>query len=475
MDAAAHYRRSTSSWKTYRAKHRWQRISKFPDGIKPPEKVRIYRQNEHFRLQWWDPAVKRNLSERVDGDLVQAISRAREIDERLRNFRTSGMKRHRVRQNELVDAFIADLQRRSDAGEIDPRTAIRYQTALAHYRTFVGLPNVESTYRNASRIDREFALQFAAWLASLQVAPNGHPHTRRRRMASTHYVQDIVRSMFEWASDADRGNLLPDGFRNPFAGKRRACTDVVRDPFGEPDITVSMAARFLRCCDRFQLPVFALTTLYGVRPSELTFLFLENISDGWLHSACNPALHYFSKGRRDKRLPLLDELKVLWCRESIPAKGLMFHNRRVADGRERPPLLGASRERLEEEFAQLCNGSRLNSARDRIRVRDRLLKDAGALSYDHVEHEFRKIARQLDWPRVATLKDFRHCFSTEMENSGMPEFYRRYLMGHSPGRSALVSYTHLNELREHYEQAARNRLKPVIETLQGCLQALGDA
>ena len=44
----------------------------------------------HFVLQWWDKAAKRNLSERIDGDLVAAITRPRYIHERLENFHSSG-------------------------------------------------------------------------------------------------------------------------------------------------------------------------------------------------------------------------------------------------------------------------------------------------------------------------------------------------------------------------------------------------
>ena len=88
----------SSTWcEKYKTKHRWIRIEKFPDGIDPPQKVRIYRQNDYFRLQFWDPAAKKNLTERVDGDLVTAIFRAREIEERLKHFRSSGLGRGKLK------------------------------------------------------------------------------------------------------------------------------------------------------------------------------------------------------------------------------------------------------------------------------------------------------------------------------------------------------------------------------------------
>src|SRR5262245_59310076 len=73
-----------SAWtRKYGDKHRFQRVTGFPAGIVPPERVRIYRRGGHHLLQWWDPDAKRNLAERIDGDLVNAIARARQVEERL--------------------------------------------------------------------------------------------------------------------------------------------------------------------------------------------------------------------------------------------------------------------------------------------------------------------------------------------------------------------------------------------------------
>src|SRR5947208_17075348 len=72
------------SWSArYGAIHRLARLTEFPSGIAAPRKVRVYRRVHHYVLQWWDPAAKRTLSDRVDGDLLSALIRARQIDERL--------------------------------------------------------------------------------------------------------------------------------------------------------------------------------------------------------------------------------------------------------------------------------------------------------------------------------------------------------------------------------------------------------
>ena len=466
---------TVTNWtKKYGTKHRWQRITEFPLDVAGPKRVRIYRRSDHYILQWWEPAAKRNLSERVDGDLVSAIARARRIDERLEHFKRSGNTPRRMRHSELVQSFIADLNRRADAGQIDPKTVVRYRSALGHYLTFAEQQAVSAAYPSATNVDRKFALQFSAYLGNSLISPNGHPNSQRRRMISTRYIQDVVRSVFHWAADPERGGLFPDGFRNPFVSHNRQSLDVASDLFGEPDVTLEMAATFLASCDRFQLPLFSLIVLYGLRPSEPCFLFRENHTAGWLKIGCDPALGYVTKGRRDKRLPLLRELSVLL--DSPPetqTAGLMFVRRPVAELRESPLLQGTSQEDLRTMYAQRCGQRSCRSAADRLRIRDQLFREVGGLCYDHIEHEFRRIARQLHWTPSATLKDFRHLFSTTLQNAGMPEFYMRYLMGHSPGREAIVAYSHLNELRERYQEAVERELRPLVTAVTRQAARLG--
>ena len=83
---------NASAWRErYGDKHRWRRFVAFPAGIAPPRKVRVYQRAGHFLLNWWDPGEKQNRSERVDGDLLATLSRARAIDERVTTVRTAGV------------------------------------------------------------------------------------------------------------------------------------------------------------------------------------------------------------------------------------------------------------------------------------------------------------------------------------------------------------------------------------------------
>ncbi|MFH1921718.1 MAG: hypothetical protein ABIP48_17780 [Planctomycetota bacterium] len=439
-------------------------MTEFAHGIVPPKKVRIYRRGHHYLLQWWDPRQKGTLSERVDGDFVAAIARARQIDDRLEHFRTSGIRCRPVGHRELVDNYLTNLGRRADAGEIDVRTVKRYASALNnHYLPFALRPEIERRFRHAAGVDREFQLEFATYLNGVTVRPNGHVNSARRPMRGQGYVMDVVRAMFEWATAPEGGNLLPEGFRNPFVRRGHPRGDNI-DQFGEPDITVAMASEFLLACDAYQLVLFTPLAFYGLRPSELCFLFHEQADREWLGVLCQPELAYLTKGGRDKRLPLFEPLTSLVAANAGGAtSGLIYVRRRVQQGRETPRLLGATRAQLVAEFERRCDRERVKSAGQRRRTRDQLLHDAGATTYDHIVTEFRKLQRRLGWSPEATLKDFRHLFSTCLENAGMPEHYRKYLMGQSPGRAAIVGYTHLNQVRQHYQRAVDTELRPLVD------------
>src|SRR5690242_12250309 len=74
----------------YGARHRMRRLTQFPPGVEPPRRVRIYWRNDHWVLQWWESKLGKNCAERVDGDLIAALVRAREIDRNLLERKNSG-------------------------------------------------------------------------------------------------------------------------------------------------------------------------------------------------------------------------------------------------------------------------------------------------------------------------------------------------------------------------------------------------
>lgn len=454
----------------YGQRHRLERMTTFPKGIHAPVQVRIYSRAAHYVLQWWDPAAKKTLYDRVDGDLIDAIARAREIDSRLVNYRSSGHVDRKLGHADLVDQFRADLARRADAGELAPATVSRYGSALDHYMNFVTRTDATATCRYVGHADRNFALRFASFLSGLMISSNGHSNAIHRLMKGQDYVLDVVRAMFEWAADPQRGHLLPSGFSNPFRKTIIARRNVADDIMGEPDITIAMAQAFLMACDDYQLKLFAPMLLWGLRASEPIFMFHEKIRDGWMHLDCVEDLGYLTKGHRNKRLPFIESVaQLLLGTAGEQQSGLVHMRRGVAKGRK-VPLLGASLDDLILEYQRRCQRSGAGTSVARAAIRDSIVRDAGGLTYDLIHGEFTSVARHLNWPATATLKDFRHLFNVSMENGGVTERERRYLMGQAQGRAAIVNYTHLNKLAEHYHRAIDFEMSPLIEIIKAKLK-----
>lgn len=467
-----------TSWsERYGERHRWQRLTDFPAGLQSPTKVRLYRRGAHYLLQWWEPAAKRNLTERIDGDLLAALLRARQVEDRLVHFRSSGQTRQqRLDHVDMVDRYLDDLKRRADAGAIDPATVRRYAAALSHYRVFSEQPTVRKAWPQAAKVNRDFRLAFTAFLRDRSVAPNGHAHGTARPMKGQRYVLEAVRTLFAWAADPDRGNLLPEGFRNPFLRLEGSRNLLQGDPLADPDITLAMAIELVRTCDRFQLRLFVPLLVFGLRAAEPCFLFREYLDADWLRVPCNRDLDYETKGHRSKRFPLVAALQSFW--EELRrggGQGLLYERRAVVEGQERAPRRGAVLADLVLEYRRRCEAGRSLDAAGRERLRDQLVREAGGLTFDHIEAEFKRLAGSLGWPACATLKDLRHLFATTLGNSAMPEGYRRYLMGQAPGRAAIVAYTHLNDLKRHYAEAIQQEWQPLIEAINRRMTECGAA
>lgn len=136
-------------------------------------------------------------------------------------------------------------------------------------------------------------------------------------------------------------------------------------------------------------------------------------------------------------------------------------------------MLGVTPDELAAEYRRRTRDPGSVDRRTRLRERDRVLREAGGLRYDDVEAAFRGVAGRLGWPAAATLKDFRHLFATALANASLPDGYRKYLLGHAPGRDAVVAYTHLTRLREQFESVVRREWGPFVAAVRERLAATG--
>ena len=70
--------------------------------------------------------------------------------------------------------------------------------------------------------------------------------------------------------------------------------------------------------------------LFGLRATEPCYLFVEHLDNQWLRVPCLPELSYYTKGRRGKRSPLLQELQGFWHELLGPrTQGLLYGTARL--------------------------------------------------------------------------------------------------------------------------------------------------
>jgi hypothetical protein len=435
-------------------------VTRFPVGVRKPVKVRIYRRRDHYLLQWWEPTRGRTCYDRIDGDLLDAIATARQIDDRLASSGRSGAASNLVPPEQLVERYLADLTARADAGTLALRSVSRFRAALDHYLAFIRDAGIDARCRRSiAAADRKLALSLSAWLAARCVTPNGRSSgstsSAGHPMSKPDFVLDVVRAAYAWAADPQRGDLLPAGFSSPFRrcviGRSRVAP---RNLLGEPEITNDMAVKLVEACDDYQLRLMTPMLLWGCRPGELGWILRERTDAAYLRVACLPELDFVTKGIRDKSLPMIDVAREILVPAGSSPTGLLFLRRDVLIGSVRPLLLDASYEQLVAEYRSRIAAQRASTAVERIRIRDRLMYDAGAVRYDDVEREFAELKRRLGWPRAATLKDLRHLAQTNLDNGGLSREARQYILGQAPDQAAIGHYVHLNQLGGQYAAAA---------------------
>ncbi|MFO0850792.1 MAG: hypothetical protein U0871_19880 [Gemmataceae bacterium] len=475
---AAPTRPADRSWADrYGVRHRWVRLADFPAGLTPPRKVRVYRRCGRYLLNWWDPAAGKNRSERVDGDLLAALARARQLDDRVTAGRTAGLgAAGRVGHADLVARYLADLGRRADAGEVaagrSPGTGPPWPTTwpTATGRTPAGWPR-----RPPGRGGSSGSGWPPSWPAGRSPGTAGRGCSAAAAVPG--YILAAVRAAFAWAADRTAAASCRTGSTARSSGPagRPGCSAGTRWP--PPTSPLPMAAAFLAACDQYEARLFAPGVLFGLRAAEPRLLAREHLTAAELAVPNLPELDYTTKGRRDKRFPLPAALGPVWAalRAGGP-HGLLFVRRAVAEGADRPPLAGASLADLAAEYRARVGRLPAGAGRAaRVRVRDGVLRDAGGLTYDDIGRAFGRVAGRLGWPAAATLKDFRHLFATALADAGVPDGYRKYWLGHAPGREAVVAYTHLAGMRGWFDRLAAGPWAPVVAVLVAKFQSAGAA
>jgi len=317
-------------------------------------------------------------------------------------------------------------------------TVRRYHAATRHLLDFAaGQPRPPLAHE--VRPDR-----FAAHLRAIEVAPNGHPNTAKRRLRDkgVKFILETCRAMYAFAG---RQRHLPPYAGNPFADlpiDRMAVDD--RKPVFVFDAATEAA--FFRLARPWAFAVHFTLAKTGLRVGEAVHLLIEDVDlgRGWLTVCTRPDLGWRVKTGSGRVVPLVAELAgVLKVAIGSRGQGLVF----LRENLRGCPLLGGDAAALGRELETRCRAAgRPLTRTERQRLARGVWRDAGAVSPDTVRASFGRLTRMVGRPDATCPKSWRHTFATLLQDAGVDPLVRQLTLGHAPtapgGLGMTATYTH---------------------------------
>ena len=394
--------------------HNWctRRAREEPDGVQKtaevPEK-RLGRVSYFFHHgSWWvyylegQQQVRRRIGE--DEKLAEQI--AAQVNAQLITAAPTMFAFTPVAVGELCQRF---LEHHEQVLRSSLATVNRYRTALKHLEDFVARIGGEIQVHEVP------ADRFVRYLRSARIAPNGHPHTAKRQLRDkgVRYILEVCRSLYGYAV---KNRHLPPYTDNPFVGlggKRLKIEDA--KPIFVFNADAELA--FLNSADAWAFPIQFTLAKTGVRPGELIHLLVEDLDldGGWLHVHNKSELGWQVKTRRERSIPLVDELVAVlrlrhWpadCRPGVPATAVRPEKQPA--GPCRPSRVGEGRRTAYRKGG--AGSGRTALARRPGEDRPDRLAQRRALRADRIRLSFIHIAQASGLANATCPKSWRHSFA----------------------------------------------------------------
>ncbi len=350
-------------------------------------------------------------------------------------------------------------------------TINRYRTATDHLIRF--LRDVRPV-RLASNFTARDAEAFVRHLRSVEVAPNGHAHSKKRKLLDkgVKFICECCRTLYMYA--AKRRHLSAYA-ENPFTAIG-AGEMPVDDAKPIVLFTAEQEQKFLEACDEWQFPIFLTLMLTGVRPGELCHLLLPEDLDleaGLLHVRNKPRLGWQVKTRAARSIPLVpvlaDVLRVaVYGRQTGP----VFRQPRCERLGHRPALEGLDRQALEAEASKRAEAEQHKlgrglSRQERQSVALKIWRDVASLKEDRIRNEFIRLACKVGVEHATAPKALRHLFATSLQEANVDPLVRNLLMGHASGQggrpggglgmTAVYTHTQMETIRQSLDEALARR------------------
>jgi integrase len=333
-------------------------------------------------------------------------------------------------------------------------TVRRYRAATQHLENFI---NEQARPPQAHQIRPD---AFVAYLRTIEVAPNGHKNTAKRKLRDkgVQFILETCRAMYNFAL---KRRHLPPYTGNPFL---ELPLDRLRIQDAKPifvfDAQTELA--FFKAALDWAFPIHFTLAKTGLRIGELVHLLIEEVDleAGWLYVRNKTALGWRVKTGAERMIPLLSEV-VTVLRSVIGSRraGPVFIRERLAS---RCPVLVADRAELERAYHERQQAVEKPCARaELLRVARRTWWDAGIVKADAVRTSFIRITDRIGHPEATCPKSWRHSFATLLQDANVDPLIRQQTLGHAPttgkGLGMTTNYTHTRPetQREQIEQALR--------------------
>ena len=344
------------------------------------------------------------------------------------------------------------------------QTINRYRTATEHLLRFLESRPV----RHASQFTTGHAEEFVRYLRRVEVSPNGHANTDKRRLMDKglRYVLECCRALFNFAATCR--HLSPYS-QNPFSSLR---IDRIPVENARPVVllTDEQEEAFFERCDDWQFPLFLTLSSIGLRPGELCHLLLPDDLDLerlTLHVRNKPTLGWRVKTGQERTVPLLPELaEVLRLHLDRRKNGPVFRRRQFTG--DEPAWSSGNFAGLETEMRKRIDEAGASSDRVAVsKLAKGLWRDLGAVREDGVRVEFMRLTESIGVAEQTAPKVQRHRFATSLQEGRVDPLVRNLLMGHGPagqrpaghGLGMTAVYTHTSEktVREQLAEALQPR------------------
>jgi len=333
-------------------------------------------------------------------------------------------------------------------------TLKRYRSATQHLEDFI------STLTKAPHAHDVKVEAFATYLRRIEVAPNGHKNTAKRKLRTkgVQFVLETCRSMYTFAV---KRRHLPPYAGNPFSAlplDKMKIEDAKTIFVFDADTEL----KFLKACLAWAFPIHFTLAKTGVRIGELVHLLIEDLdlTGGWLHVRNKVELGWRIKTGEERMIPLLPEV-VAVIRAVVGKRtcGPVFLREKFS--RFKPVVVGDRRE-MERVFRDRRTASnRAITRTEEATLAKKLWWDAGVVKADQIRLSFVRVMAATGHPESTCPKSWRHTFATLLQDANVDPLIRQQTMGHKPtARSGLgmtANYTHTRPetRKEQVERALR--------------------